>query len=288
MSTKVIYFMMVAFMLISCKKEVSQKIAAVEPQLVVQSFFAPGDDSIRVELDYSKNYFGDQQNRSQLLNSISKAIVQVESGGSTKTLTWSEKNRYFTVSTREMPLIQNADYHLNVTTLEGLKAEATTTVPSLIEEVELTKTVGKTKDQSRTDRITLRIKDEKGKKNYYQFRLFSYFAYTVPEVFNEYHEIGQKLDNDNNDLSENVIASFNNDVYLNNGGGGSGVVVEATYRAFFIKATEEYYKYLQISKDNNNAGGNPFAEPVPIYTNIKGGLGVFASYQIQERRMAYP
>lgn len=283
MKTKMSSILILLSILISCKKEVSNKITAVAPQLVAQSFFAPGDDSIRVELDYSKNYFGDQQSRNQLLNSIPKATVQIESSGNTKTLMWSKRNRYFVISTREMPLIANKAYHLTVVTAEGLKAEAISTIPSMIEEVTMSKTVGKPKDQSRTDRINMSIKDEKGKENYYQFKLF---FFTESQGFNQNYEIGQKLDHDHQDLSEIVAVSFSHDLYLGNGGGGTGA--KSYYQGYFIKATEEYYKYLESSKKNNDAGGNPFAEPVSNYTNIKGGLGVFAAYQIFERKVTTP
>jgi len=37
-----------------------------------------------------------------------------------------------------------------------------------------------------------------------------------------------------------------------------------------------YYKYHKSLSSNNE--DNPFAEPTLIYTNINGGLGVFAAY----------
>lgn len=49
--------------------------------------------------------------------------------------------------------------------------------------------------------------------------------------------------------------------------------------------TEEYYQYnytrdLQASTDNN-----PFAQPVQVYDNIKGGLGIFAGYNQVEKEV---
>lgn len=42
--------------------------------------------------------------------------------------------------------------------------------------------------------------------------------------------------------------------------------------------TEDYYKYLKSDNAFNISSGNPFAEPVLIYTNVKNGWGVFSVY----------
>lgn len=41
---------------------------------------------------------------------------------------------------------------------------------------------------------------------------------------------------------------------------------------------EHYFKYHRSVALHREAGDNPFAEPVLIYSNVQGGLGVFASY----------
>jgi len=50
----------------------------------------------------------------------------------------------------------------------------------------------------------------------------------------------------------------------------------------YVSCTEEYYLYkltLQNFYENN---GNPFAQPVQIYSNIEGGLGIFAGYSFDQ------
>ncbi|MCB0594284.1 MAG: DUF4249 domain-containing protein [Phaeodactylibacter sp.] len=42
--------------------------------------------------------------------------------------------------------------------------------------------------------------------------------------------------------------------------------------------TEEYYRYFSDLSLQKESSGSPFAEPVFIYDNIDGGLGVFAGY----------
>jgi hypothetical protein len=57
---------------------------------------------------------------------------------------------------------------------------------------------------------------------------------------------------------------------------GSGYPV-AAYDIYLFNIDEHYYSY-QNSLDHYTYG-DPFSEPSPLYTNIKGGLGIFAAYQ---------
>jgi hypothetical protein len=43
-------------------------------------------------------------------------------------------------------------------------------------------------------------------------------------------------------------------------------------------AGEEYVRYFKSVRLQENTSGNPFAQPVQVYTNVEGGLGIFAGY----------
>ncbi|MFQ5636990.1 MAG: DUF4249 family protein [bacterium] len=45
-----------------------------------------------------------------------------------------------------------------------------------------------------------------------------------------------------------------------------------------LTTSESYYNFHKSVDQQNATEDNPFAEPVPIYTNIENGLGVFAGY----------
>ena len=48
--------------------------------------------------------------------------------------------------------------------------------------------------------------------------------------------------------------------------------------AHLMNVEENYYRYHDAVERQNQVGENPFAEPVPIPTNIQGGLGCFGAY----------
>ena len=50
-------------------------------------------------------------------------------------------------------------------------------------------------------------------------------------------------------------------------------------KVYLLNTEESYYLYHKSIMDHNY-DENPFAEATPVYSNIKGGLGVFTSYTI--------
>lgn len=52
------------------------------------------------------------------------------------------------------------------------------------------------------------------------------------------------------------------------------------------KLSKDLYNYLKYLKLYNFYHDNPFAEPVPIYSNVKNGIGIFAGYN-DETKLQY-
>lgn len=48
---------------------------------------------------------------------------------------------------------------------------------------------------------------------------------------------------------------------------------------YLRKVSKTYYQYKETKELQDQLGGNPFAEPVPVYENIENGLGIFAGFQ---------
>jgi hypothetical protein len=65
----------------------------------------------------------------------------------------------------------------------------------------------------------------------------------------------------------------------NNGQNNVAVTVTDRYNEIYVANTDKAYYYYNTAIDKiRKANGNPFAEPVLTYTNIKNGLGVMAGY----------
>jgi Domain of unknown function (DUF4249) len=65
----------------------------------------------------------------------------------------------------------------------------------------------------------------------------------------------------------------------NNGQNSVAVTVTDRYNEIYVANTDKAYYFYNTAIDKiRKANGNPFAEPVLTYTNIKNGLGVMAGY----------
>jgi hypothetical protein len=284
-------FLMAIVGLIACKKEVDYKLVAEKPQLVVQSFFTPAEDSIKVYLSYTESFFEDKSIRNSLVANISKAQLTMSDGTLSKPLKWSVRKAAFVLASRDLPLLAGKTYSLNVKTVEGNTATASSKMPNEIVGALLTRTKGIAKNNQRKDRLTLELNAESGKTNYLEFRLFVKSTYTSFGNVSEQLRLINKSIIKEDALTAAIGVTYSDDVPVNTGSSSgppnpnfSFVIV---YQGLFIKANEEYYKYLDASKKNFDASGNPFAEPTSLYTNITGGLGVFAAYQLEIKEIPY-
>jgi hypothetical protein len=59
-----------------------------------------------------------------------------------------------------------------------------------------------------------------------------------------------------------------------------------TIRAYLLTTDEAYFRYHStLNQQRKSRADDPFAEPVPIYSNLTGGVGVFAAYNRTEVRI---
>lgn len=54
--------------------------------------------------------------------------------------------------------------------------------------------------------------------------------------------------------------------------------------SFRLKSlSEEQYLYTKSKQSQDKNEGNPFAEPVPVFSNVKNGFGIFAAYSMDTK-----
>jgi hypothetical protein len=64
--------------------------------------------------------------------------------------------------------------------------------------------------------------------------------------------------------------------YPNYGDGEQGNTDNGIYKVVLSHFNRDFYQYVHTVNLNQEAEGNPFAEPVIIYSNVKNGYGLFA------------
>lgn len=63
------------------------------------------------------------------------------------------------------------------------------------------------------------------------------------------------------------------------------IISPAPVYTFVYHVDPNYYQFMESVKLQREVGDNPFAEPVPIYTNIKNGLGIFGAAVVHVKKL---
>jgi hypothetical protein len=59
---------------------------------------------------------------------------------------------------------------------------------------------------------------------------------------------------------------------------------DSVFISVYLMNTEESYYLYHTSLNEFDRSDNPFSEAKPVYSNIKGGLGIFTSYTMDSLR----
>ncbi|HLO92585.1 MAG TPA: DUF4249 domain-containing protein [Lentimicrobium sp.] len=257
----------------SCESMVSDVDApSSPPKLVVTSFISSNMPYISVNVYKTRPLYSTSYN-TDIYPPVKTAIVILSDGNNTVTLPYDEESMCYRIRQTEMEISKGKTYYLKVTDGD-LHAEAECTVPSIslpeFEVVNIDTTIDEDYGQI-SYHANLRFKDSIGEGQFYHVTVSSVFKGdigTVPTIYEIGFSRGEPFVSDKG-RDGNYFTYTTNDIYLDPGQGLELVLS--------IGITDEnYYNYHKAIYDFQD--DNPFAEPSPIYSNIKGGLGVFGSY----------
>ncbi len=250
--------------ILSCdlEKEITVDLPAYEPQLVVECYLQVGQP-YRLLLTESSAYF-----EPPALPLVDDATVVIKHNGISHTLENGlildqETSSVYNYSLNISPMAFNEVYELKITDRNGEQLTAQTlildTIP--IKELELL-------DREIDDQFSLltRVADPPA-SNFYRRTLH---------------------------LGENIIDGFleqdfaTNDDFIGEDSElvfGSGFEYESgdTLIAGIYHINEAYYNYLESIETAINSNGNPFVQPEAIRSNIKGGIGIFTGFSLDQK-----
>lgn len=299
MNKYIIILSLIIITMASCQKDATNvKLPPAKIQLVVQSFISPQDTLIRVYVSESAPIFGHkQQNNWGMINSLPDAKVEITHNSIVYNLVFDANEQAYIIDTLQLKIIAGETYNIKVSRGAEI-VTATCTVPAplpfdlSLDKIELKAEIDpQTKDTlNMFYRLATSFTDLNTPTDYYRLHISSNsqvweYLYDgqgniVDSVLND-HENYAYFENSEQELVsdeeyQNKRVLQNSTIYLNDR--HSGQIVSSTITFGMMHTDVNYYKYHTSAEAHLRNQGNPFAEPSLVFTNIQGGLGIFAAY----------
>jgi len=278
----------ITFFVISCEKEVKLKEDQINPRIVVNGIFE-ASDTLRIHLSESRNVLfnngGDLPNLTSASASLLSENDEVLGTFSHDSFGTYSLIGFYPVAGKEYKLIVNSP-GLEEVTSQNL-------IPEIISIASID-----TIRQSENMNFKITINDNPDEVNYYAIIIES----RVTEIF------PSPIPNVNDTLSYRFRYACSKDVIIegasedidgskcgqsllfrdeNFNGSSYTVDVESfigdspdTVIISLQSISEELFKYNTSLQRYQETNGNPFGEPVQVYSNIENGFGIFAGYSV--------
>jgi len=269
---------LVLFFTLSCTKDSDIALPDYKPTLVIHSYISPLDSGVIVYVNMSKSAYNNKFND---LSNVTNATVKISDGINNKTLIFSpspnptEEFSYYFIDSNSFKIIAGKTYSLTVTTPGGMLATATTVIPFIVPIKTLDYTFIKSQFGDSIYKMNFTFKDPAGQDDYYKF---GSYILDVDTVFGEIIESSSNEDYGVYFASDGNVITATQEAWASPRFFAPEEVRFIDFRLMHV--SREYYLYhLSIQ----NYGGGPFTEPSVAFTNITGGVGVFAGYNYDQR-----
>jgi len=277
-----ITFLLIILLIVSCERDIKNiSLPDFEQKLVIHSFISPYDSVSLVRIASNQRIYGD------LSINETPSVSNVTISNGEKEVILKEVLSGYIFTHMEMPVEEGKTYILTVTGENGLKAEASCRVPirrdfypeidTIHELLEIPIEVLEIPEagiNQKMIRADVYLTDYPGENNYFRFasRYLVYdstnLAPSSQEPYGDESEFISDSGKDGERFFFNTVSVP--DPYQHD---------SAFLVIYILNTDKDYYTYHQ-SLDNYSDGESPFIEVSPVYTNIEGGLGIFASYVV--------
>ena len=268
--------------IISCNSFVTtidpSDLPSTDSKLVLACYISPQDTVISAKVTETKTILGTGGTRDDIKN----ATVKLSDGTKTVSLIYSTDLQYYRALPSQMKIEVGKTYSIVVSTPDGRQVSASATVPSPVNIKEIKLDSGVAVNISRNF-------NARDVKEYYIKLIWQDVAGSVD--FYRGFGLAQGIFTDRNNSTVSRIDGIDFTSTDDKNSDGQLLALNVTYQPSrnSTKATLQkltvglfhadinyfnYHESLRKQRSNNN----PFAEPVLLFSNVKGGFGCFGAY----------
>jgi hypothetical protein len=266
-------FILILIAVVSCEEEVKDGVLPeFKQKLVVSSFISPSDTVSYITVSSNRRIYG-ELGLGETLGNLSGFVSD-----NTKEIPLIRTTSGFKFRNEDMQITEGKTYHIKIISDKGLTAESSCTVP-ISRRIEL-----------KVDTFTIIQTDPLGYLGNRFMAKVSITDYPGEEDFYRLYceqDIYYRTDN----LSWIIpYHGFENEFISDYGKDGKTIELvsldlynspedSVIFKCYILNTSRGYYNY-HTSINNYSGGDDPFTEVSPVYSNITGGLGIFAAYTI--------
>jgi hypothetical protein len=268
-------------------------------QLVVHTFMNNGDTALVCQVTRNTGLLTSATDQDLYITDATvqlledgklKATLQPVTGQNSLSLYSTPAGNGFFQSGKTYELkVQHADFP-NVSAMQTMPS------PCTVDSVRFRKDGGISTDGEHLFALDAYLKDAPGVKNYYSIAAKAYYD----QVYPKYDQNGNVIGYDTFTYDAGRIFPETDDPNVTLA--GSQIVVTdqffdgksyklsfksyqnsyTKFRVYVHSITQDYYLYLLSAQQKSDAADSPISEPVTVYTNLNGGIGIFGMYWVQE------
>lgn len=268
----------------SCEKYIDFDEEIKQPKLVVNGIINP-DSTFDIHISRSLSVIDGAE-----LSVVENATVNIldENGSLYESLVYDSNGHYLGTS---MPQ-HNQAYTIEVSAPDFDPVSASTNIPDLIN-LNSVDTMGvEDVNGLRELKLTITFQDLPNEENYYMLEVYA------ADIIN-----GQIFLNPMFLRSDDVTLGLGQDGYSDQVF-FSDELFDGTQKTLiiYVEDTRDYDDYIEVRLTSvtqdleryyrtlnayNDTYGNPFAQPVQVFSNVEGGFGIFAGYEVSRKKITF-
>jgi len=269
----IIFSLFAIYVLSACglERDIDLKLPEYEKKLVVECYLERGQP-IRLLLTESQDFL---DNNLQIPD-VKDAQVTIRNNENLITLAYNPVidtafgKVYNYTSNYIIPSNPTGVFELEIADTKGRRITGST---KFLEKLPITETIWEFEDKNKTE------KDDSAKA-------FLLTRHPVSPSGDNYRLIINKKDGK---VYKNQIDFIYRGITATNGELSIGTSYrfkdKDTLQVLLYHIEKQFYTYIRSVEDARDAAGNPFAQPSPILSSVKGGLGIFTTVQYDEKNI---
>lgn len=270
---------MLLMSMVSCERDANVDLPEVDSKIVLRCFISPNDTDIVARVTQSDPVFGSSS--VGINEPIHDAVVVISDGVAQANLAFDEFTQSYVIHQSVYPVIPGRQYIMTVVAPGLQSVNATTTVPEAAPvisdwNISIEDTIGAEFEQRINVNGGLFWSNPVSDPGFYSVQVSRVEASQFIEgggyVANSFDTFFKKLI-EVEELSATYSLNLKSSYYLQ---GYAEPSDTAYFELYLLNVNTDYYHFNRSME--NAMYSDPFTEPSFVYSNVVGGLGVFAAY----------